>query len=54
MIIMQMHEFMRRKSIKQNLALPINELEFYNNSALNGNKDEDTMISEINIPVIQN
>jgi len=52
LIIMQMHEYMRKKHIKQNLNIPINELEFYTNSALNGNNDDNTMISEINIPVL--
>ena len=52
LIIMQMHEYMRKKHIKQNLNIPINELEFYTNSALNGNKDDNTMVSEINIPIL--
>lgn len=52
LIIMQMHEYMRKKHIKQNLNIPINELEFYTNSRLNGNMDDNTMISEINIPVL--
>ena len=52
MIIMQMHEYMNKKSIKQDLSIPINEIEFYNNSALNGNMDDNTMVSEINIPVL--
>lgn len=47
-----MHEYMREKHIKQNLNVPINELEFYTNSALNGNQDDNTMVSEINIPVL--
>jgi len=52
LIIMQMHEYMRKKHIKQNLNIPINEIEFYTNSALNGNQDDNTMVSEINIPVL--
>lgn len=52
MIIMQMHEYMNKRGIKQDLSVPINELEFYTNSALNGNRDDNTMISEINIPVL--
>lgn len=52
MLIMQMHEYMTKKKIKQDLTLPINELEFYSNFNLNGNPDENTMVSEINIPII--
>jgi DNA-binding transcriptional MerR regulator len=52
LLIMQMHEYMRKKHIKQNLTLPINELEFYSNSKLNGNMDDNSMISEINIPAL--
>ena len=52
LLIMQMHEYMRKKHIKQNLDIPINELEFYTNSRLNGNMDDNTMVSEINIPVL--
>lgn len=52
MIIMQMHEYMRKRYIKQNLKIPINELEFYIRSALNGHQDDNTCISEINIPIL--
>lgn len=52
MIIMQMHTYMGKNKIKQNLSIPINELEFYTLSVMNGHRDENTMISEINIPII--
>lgn len=51
LIIMQMHKYMHKKDVKQNLSIPINEIEFYTNSALNGNMDDNTMVSEINIPI---
>lgn len=51
MMIMQMHKYMTQKKFKQNLTIPINEIEFYIKSALNGHLDENTVISEINIPI---
>jgi DNA-binding transcriptional MerR regulator len=51
MLIMQMHTYMEKAGLTQDLSNPINELEFYIKSGIMGHQDEDTMISEINIPI---
>jgi len=52
MLIMQMHAYMDKKKIKQNLTLPINELEFYINSSLNTDIGINDWLSEITIPIL--
>lgn len=52
MIIMQMHRYLAKKGLKQDLKLPINELEFYIESSLNNQIEDNDWVSEMNIPIV--
>ena len=52
MFIMQMHTFMEKNKLKQDLSITTNELEFYLKSDMNGHHDKNTQVSEINIPIV--
>lgn len=52
MILLQMREYIKKKKLKPDTSLPINELEFYIKSGLNEFYDEETMLSQLNIPLL--